>query len=121
MELYYAMDTNSISSSNEITATGTQRANIKPGISSFCSGRNCTPSSLGKASSVTFSGMKNHLNDGELLLISLNDFPDKNSNHSVVAFDYSGDYLSLSTGWDRDYHLYLYSGLSIGQYVYVGY
>lgn len=58
MELYYAMDTNSISSSNEITATGTQRANIKPGISSFCSGRNCTPSSLGKASSVTFSGMK---------------------------------------------------------------
>lgn len=65
--------------------------------------------------------MKNHLNDGELLLISLNDFPDKNSNHSVVAFDYSGDYLSLSTGWDRDYHLYLYSGLSIGQYVYVGY
>lgn len=121
IELYYAMDTNSISSSNEITATGTQRANIKPGISSFCSGRNCTPSSLGKASSVTFSGMKNHLNDGELLLISLNDFPDKNSNHSVVAFDYSGDYLSLSTGWDRDYHFYLYSGLSIGQYVYVGY
>ena len=121
MELYYAMDTNSISSSNEITATGTQRANIKPGISSFCSGRNCTPSSLGKASSVTFSGMKNHLNDGELLLISLDDFTNEGSKHSVVAFDYSGNNLSLSTGWDTDYHLYLYSGLSIGQYVYVGY
>ena len=121
MELYYAMDTNSISSSNEITATGTPRANIKPGISSFCSGRNCTPSSLGKASSITFSGMKNHLNDGELLLISLDDFPNEDSRHSVVAFDYSGNYLSLSTGWDMDYHSYLYSGLSIGQYVYVGY
>lgn len=121
MELYYAMDTKSISSSNEITATGKPRANIKPGISSFCSGRNCTPSSLGKASSVTFSAMKNHLNDGELLLISLDDFPNENSRHSVVAFDYSGNYLSLSTGWDTDYHLYLYSGLSIGQYVYVGY
>lgn len=121
MELYYAMDTNSISSSNEITATGTQWSNIKPGISSFCSGRNCTPSSLGKVTSITYSGMKNHLNDGELLQIELRDFPNENSNHSVVAFDYSGNYLSLSTGWDTDYHSYLYSGLSIGQYVYVGY
>lgn len=121
MELYYAMDTNSISSSNEITATGTQWSNIKPGISSFCSGRNCTPSSLGKVTSITYSGMKNHLNDGELLQIELINFPSVNSNHSVVAFDYSGNYLSLSTGWDTDYHSYLYSGLSIGQYVYVGY
>ena len=121
MELYYAMDTNSISSSNEITATGTQWSNIQPGISSFCSGRNCTPSSLGKVTSITYSGMKNHLNDGELLQIELRDFPNENSNHSVVAFDYSGNYLSLSTGWDTDYHSYLYSGLSIGQYVYVGY
>lgn len=120
-ELYYAMDTNSISSSNEITATGTLRSSIKPGISSFCSGRNCTPSSLGTVTSVTYSGMKNHLNDGELLLVSLNNFPKEGSNHSVVVFGYSGNSLTLSTLWDTDYHSYLYSSLSIGQYVYVGY
>lgn len=114
MELYYAMDTNSISTSNEITATGTYWSNIEPGISNSCNNRGCTPSTIGKVTSITYSGIKQHLDDGELLQIELRDFHSEGMNHSVVAFDYSGNYLSLSTGWDTDYHSYLYSGLTMG-------
>lgn len=92
-----------------------------PGIFDFCTGRNCMPSSIGEDTVAEYSEMKEHLDNGELLHIALVDFPSEGVNHSVVAFGYSGNYLSLSTGWDTNYHCYAYSCLTIGQYVYVGY
>lgn len=121
MEMYYAMDTNAIRTSNIIQATGTLRSNIKPGISSFCAGRCCPPATIGRVLSVTLSGIKNHINNGELLLMSLDDFPSQYAKHSVVLFGYSGSSLKISTGWDTSYHYYSYANLTIAQYVYVGY
>lgn len=121
MEMYYAMDTNAIRTSNIIQATGTLRSNIRPGISSFCAGRGCPPATIGRVLSVTLSGIKNHINNGELLLMSLDDFPSQYAKHSVVLFGYSGSSLKISTGWDTSYHYYSYTNLTIAQYVYVGY
>lgn len=121
MEMYYAMDTNAIRTSNTIQATGTLWSNIQPGISTFCSGRNCSPKTIGTVSSITLSGIKNHINKGELLQMELEDFPSQYVNHSVVLFGYSGSSLRISTGWDTSYHYYQYTDLTIGQYVYVGY
>lgn len=121
MELYYAMDTNEISTSNTVQATGTVRTNIKTGISTFCTNRNCTPSSFGKISSVTLRKIKSRVDDGCLLLTSLDDYPSEGYNHSVVIFDYSGDEITISNGWDRIYHDIEYDDLDIAQFVYVGY
>lgn len=121
MEMYYAMDTNAIRTSNIIQATGTRWVNIQPGISSFCSGRNCFPKSIGTVSGVTLAGIKSHINKGELLQMELEDFPSEGTNHSVVLFGYSGNSLRISHGWDTSYHYYPYTALTIAQYVYVGY
>lgn len=121
MEMYYAMDTNAIRTSNTIQATGTLWSNIQPGISSFCSGRNCSPKAIGTVLSITLTEIKSHINKGELLQMELVNFPEQYVNHSVVLFGYSGSSLRISTGWDTSYHNYSYDGLTIEQYVYVGY
>lgn len=121
MELYYAMDTNAISSSNTIQSGGTPRENIEPGIRTFCEKRSCSSSELGIISNINLSGIKSRINNGSLLLMSLNDFGSSEIGHSVAVFDYSGDSLDISTGWDTEYHKYAYSDLSIAQYVYIEY
>ncbi len=121
MALYYGMDTNSISTSNTISATGTQWANIQPGISGFCSSRGCIPSTIGTVTTMNLTDIQQHLDNGELLQMELKDYPNTGTNHSVVAFSYNGSTLIISTGWDRLYHEYAFDSLKCGQYVYVGY
>ncbi len=127
MEMYYAMDTNSIRTSDSILAIGTNAANILPGITSFCSTYSCPPASIGVAAvfdtefSIALSELAYHIDQGDLLQIELEDFTDSDIGHSVVAFDYSGSDLIISTGWDTSYHKYSYFGLKIGQYEYIGY
>lgn len=120
MELYYALDTNAISTSNTVQANGTTRSKIQPGIKKFCSNRSCSPSSIGTITSVTLAKIKNHIDDGELLLASLDDFSGAGG-HSVVFVNYTGNNVYLCTGWDTSYHWYAYSNLKIPQFVYVGY
>lgn len=121
IELYYAMDTNSISSSNEVLISGTTRSNIKKGINTFAKSRNCSPSSLGTITSVTLSNMKSKIDNGNLLQVSVNDFEGTSGGHSIVSFGYNGSKLKVYTGWDKSEHSYSYSDLSISQFVYVGY
>ena len=114
MDLYYDMDTNKISTSNQVQNTGTARKNVEPGYTSFCE-----PADLGTATSVSERGMKDKLGSGCLLHLSVNDF-ENIGNHELVAFDYSGSSVYVSTGVDTIYHWYRFQDLDIVQYVYVG-
>ena len=123
VEMYYAMDTNGISSSNTITHIGTYWSDINPGITTFCTSRNCFPTSIGtiSGSSITYNGIKDHINSNELLQAELEDFPSSGSNHSVVVVGYNLFNLSIANGWTSSLTTYSYLFLDFGQLVYVGY
>ena len=120
MDFYYDMDTNKISSSNQVQSVGTSRKNIEPGYDSFCQSWGCVPTELGTETSVSERGIKNKLQSGCLLHLSVDDF-ENIGNHAIVAFDYSGSSLYVSTGLDTVYHWYPFRDLDIAQYVYVRY
>lgn len=120
MDFYYDMDTNKISSSNQLQNTGTTRTNVEPGYTSFCQSWDCTPSELGTVTSVTERGLKQKLQSGCLLHLCANNFENV-GNHDIVVFDYSGSSLYISTGYDTLYHWYSFDDLDISRYIYVRY
>ena len=67
----------------------------------------------------TLSSMKDHLDRGRLLLISVDDFGDPAVDHSIVATEYSSNSLYIQNGWSRNRIMYSYSSLDIAQYVYI--
>ena len=119
-EMYIALNTNRIRfQDSSYNGIGTARTQIVAGID-FYTTQNGTTLTVAKPLLVTLSGMKSHLNNNRLLLVSLQDFAGTSGGHSVVVTGYSSDILRIQNGWSRDRASYAYSSLEIAQYVYIG-
>ena len=108
---------NNISFSSFVSV-GTARNQIDVGLRSYASGNNCS-FDIERSSFNTLSSMKDHLDRGRLLLISVDDFGDPAVDHSIVATGYSSNSLYIQNGWSRNRIMYSYSSLDIAQYVYI--
>ena len=116
-KLYISLNTNNISFSSFVSV-GTARNQIDVGLRSYASGNNCS-FDIERSSFNTLSSMKDHLDRGRLLLISVDDFGDPAVDHSIVATGYSSNSLYIQNGWSRNRIMYSYSSLDIAQYVYI--
>ncbi len=116
-KLYISLNTNNIIFSSFVSV-GTARNQIDVGLRSYASGNNCS-FDIERSSFNTLSSMKDHLDRGRLLLISVDDFGDPAVDHSIVATGYSSNSLYIQNGWSRNRIMYSYSSLDIAQYVYI--
>lgn len=103
---------------SSFVSVGTARNQIDVGLRSYASGNNCS-FDIERSSFNTLSSMKDHLDRGRLLLISVDDFGDPAVDHSIVATGYSSNSLYIQNGWSRNRIMYSYSSLDIAQYVYI--
>lgn len=124
-EMYIALNTNNIRFA-QFTGVGTYRPQIDVGIRYYAQ-QNGYSITAGRVTNVTLSGMKNHLNNKQLLLVSVKHY-DKKGPHSIVVNGYSSNTLYVQNGWSpyRKYqtfnslNIYKQKAGDIAQYVYVG-
>lgn len=119
-EMYVALNTNEIRFNDLFfDGTGTSRSQIAAGIKYYATENGYTLTAE-KPLLTTLSGMKSHLDNNRLLLVSVDDFAGTSGGHSIVVTGYSSDTLYIQNGWSRSRVTYTYSSLDIAQYVYVG-
>ena len=122
-EMYVALNTNEIRfSDSSYNGEGTARSQILAGIQYYAA-QNGYSLTVGKPLLVLFSGMKSHLDNNRLLLVSANNFGGTTGRHSIAVIGYpqnTPNTLTVQNGWSRNRVYYSYSSLDIAQYVYVG-
>lgn len=121
-EMYIALNTNNIRFAQS-GGVGKCRPQIDVGIRYYAR-QNGYSIDAERVTSVTFFGMKRHLNAKRLILASLNSL-DGSGGHSIVVTGYtSNNELYIQDGWRTNRRKLSYESLSqdgnIAQYVYVG-
>lgn len=120
-KMYIALNTNNIRFSTN-TGDGTSRGQIAVGLRWYATNNNCALT-IEQANFNTLNSMKSHIDNGRLLLVSVDNFENSDSDpsgHSIVVTGYSSNTLCIQNGWIRNSVMYSYSSLDIAQYVYIG-